>query len=359
MHEFRLPPPLESGDTLAVLAPSAGHAATFPEIYQLGLERLGRFFDLDIEEYPTVSMTSETLYAHPKTRARDLEHAFRDPEVGAIVATIGGNDQIRVLRHLDREVLGRHPTRFFGISDNTVLHALLWQQGIVSMYGGQLMPDLTGADGVHTYTRRHLERALFSTPEGPYRPADEFTDDEPDWNDDHYREQSREWESNEGWQWRGAERTVRGRSWGGSLEVLTLLAASDRLMPRDWPESSLVLYLETSEELPTSTQVRRMMLGLGERGILARAAAVLVGRPMTRSHAAERNDEARRAYRRRQYDDIEAIVAEYNPRAPLVCGLDLGHTAPTMVPPLGADVIVDPSDERIIASGQSEASDNS
>jgi muramoyltetrapeptide carboxypeptidase LdcA involved in peptidoglycan recycling len=358
MHDFILPPPLEPGDTVATIAPSAGCAAAFPEVYRLGVERLESLLDVKAEEYPTVSMSGEALYAHPEKRARDLEHAFRDPEIGAIVATIGGNDQIRVLRHFDPSVAVEHPTRFFGISDNTVLHAALWQQGVVSFYGGQVMPDLTGCDGVHSYTRRHLERALFSTPEGPYRPAGEFTDDEPDWGDDHYLEQTRTWENNEGWQWRGGKGPGRGRTWGGCLEVITLLASADRWMPRDWPYRSLVLCLETSEEIPEVGRVRRMMLGLGERGLLSRAAAVLVGRPMARSHAVERGRAARRAYRERQYEEIATLVGEYNPRAPVVCGLDFGHTMPTMVPPMGVRLVVDPERERIVATEHVETSKN-
>jgi muramoyltetrapeptide carboxypeptidase LdcA involved in peptidoglycan recycling len=35
--------------------------------------------------------------------------AFADPSVGAILATIGGDDQITVLRHLDADVVREHP----------------------------------------------------------------------------------------------------------------------------------------------------------------------------------------------------------------------------------------------------------
>lgn len=344
MAEFVVPPPLEKGDNVAVVAPAGGHGAAFPAVYELGLERL-RSFDLVPVEFPTASKDDDHLYAHPESRAEDVERAFCDPAIGAVVPVIGGNDQVRIVDHLDPGVLRTHPTRFFGVSDNTVLHAALAAAGVVSFYGGTLLTDFAGPDGLHDYTRDHLERAFFGEPAFELRAAPAFTDDNPDWGRRGYADLEREWEPNPGWEWRGAAGEATGRTWGGCLEVLDLLLAADRLVPD--PDEALVLCLETSEELPEVPHVRRMLLGLGERGLLGQAVAVLVGRPMARSHRVSRPPEARREYRERQYDAIEAVVAEYNPDAPVVCGLDFGHTAPTAVPPLGVRATVDPATETI------------
>jgi hypothetical protein len=55
MSEFVLPPPLEPGDPVAVIAPAGGHGAAFPDVYALGLECLG---SLGVEpvEFPTATM---------------------------------------------------------------------------------------------------------------------------------------------------------------------------------------------------------------------------------------------------------------------------------------------------------------
>lgn len=344
MPAFAVPPPLDPGDRVAVVAPSGGHGAAYPHVYQLALERL-RSFDLDPVEYPTATKDDDYLAAHPDERAADVERAFRDPEIGAVVAVIGGNDQVRLAEHLALDVLADHPTRFLGVSDNTVLHAALARAGVVSFYGGNLLTDFGGPDGLHDYSREHLEQAFFGEPTGSLQPAPVFTDDNPDWNQDDYTELERAWEPNPGWDWRGGDEPATGRTWGGCLEVVDLLLAADRYVPD--ADEPLVLCLETSEEIPSAAYVERMLLGLGERGLLARAAAVLVGRPMARSHRVDRPADERRAYRERQYDTIAGVVADYHPDVPVVCGLDFGHIAPTAVPPLGVRATVDPGTETI------------
>lgn len=344
MAEFVVPPALDRGDRVAVIAPAGGAGAAYPHVYELGLERL-RGLELEPVAFATATKDGDYLADHPAERAADVQRAFQAPDIGAVVAVIGGNDQIRLLDHLDTDVLAEHPTRFLGVSDNTVLHAALFQAGVISFYGGNLMTDFAGPDGIHEYTREGLERAFFGEPTGPLGPAPEFTDDNPDWGRDDYARLEREWEPTPGWDWRGANTRGVGRTWGGCLEVIDLLLAADRLVPDG--DEELVLCLETSEELPGEPAVRRALLGLGERGLFDRAAAVLVGRPMARSHRVQRPPEERRAYRARQYDAIEAVVASYNPDAPVVCGLDFGHTAPTAVPPLGVRTTVAPESETI------------
>ncbi len=55
--------------------------------------------------------------------------AFRDPDISAVIANIGGHDQITMLPFLDGDVLREHPTRFYGYSDNTNLAQFLWNHG--------------------------------------------------------------------------------------------------------------------------------------------------------------------------------------------------------------------------------------
>jgi len=114
--------------------------------------------------------------ASPAARAADIEDAFADPEIGAVMAYTGGDDQIRVLRHLDGDALAASPTRFFGYSDNDNLRLFLWNRGIVS-YGLGVHPDLVCDADLHTYTERYLRRALFEESLGRIVPADEWTDD--------------------------------------------------------------------------------------------------------------------------------------------------------------------------------------
>jgi len=348
---FVTPPPVEPGDEVAVIAPSSGAAAVVPDVLDLALERLRDRFDLDPLVFETAETDPETLRANPELRAEDVHEAFRDPEISAVFATIGGDDQVRVLKHLDGEVLREHPTRFFGMSDNTCLASYLWTRGVVSFYGGQLLNQVATPGHFPEYSERYLRRALFEQSLGELEPADEWTDDVVDWARDDYREATPEYEPTEGWHWdvpdERAGETVSGRLWGGCLTVLEWLLAVNRAVPDADVLEGAVLALETSEELPSADTVRRTLTNFGERGLLERFDAVVVGRPQTRSRDDQRSDEERTSYREDQRAAIREWVREYNPQAPVVSGLDFGHTNPSAPVPIGGRIEVD-TDERSI-----------
>ncbi|QPV62086.1 LD-carboxypeptidase [Halosimplex litoreum] len=349
--EFTTPRPAEPGDSVAVIAPSSGAATVFPDVLDLALERLRDRFDLDPVVYDTAETDPDELRANPELRAADVHEAFRDPDISAVFATIGGDDQVRVLRHLDPEILRANPTRFFGMSDNTCLASFLWTQGVVSFYGGQLLNDVATAGHLPEYTERYLRRALFEPSLGELAPAERWTDDTVEWAREDFREVEPEYEPNDGPRWdvpdeREGE-VISGRLWGGCLTVLPWLLAADRAVPAPQALDGAVLALETSEELPTAEAVRRKLTTLGERGLLERFAAVLVGRPQTRSREVERTDEERAEYRADQRAAVREWVRAYNPGVPIVFDLDFGHTNPTAPVPMGGRVEVETGERRI------------
>ena len=342
-----LPPAAERGDEVAILSPSAGLAAEYPHVYELGLERLRDVFDLEPVEFPTARKSTEYLQDHPEERAEDVMDAFRDPDISAVIATIGGFEQVRILDHLDPAVLREHPTRFFGSSDNANLAAYLWREGIASFYGGDLMTTFAMQGSMHEYAVEYLERALFEDAVGELRPAEEFTDDDLDWGDPDTLDRRREHEPNPGWAWHGPETRVEGVTWGGSFEIVDLQLSVDRFLPDPERLDGGVLLLETSEELPEPWYLRQALLGLGERGLLERFDAVLVGRIKARSPTVERDADERAAYRERVREAMLDEIRRHAPDAPVVFGVDFGHTAPTAPVPIGRDAVVDAEHERI------------
>src|SRR4051794_22378181 len=59
-------------------------------------------------------------------RAADLNDAFRDPGVRAIIATRGGKGAYRIVDDLDTDAVVRDPKPLVGFSDITHLHLFLW-----------------------------------------------------------------------------------------------------------------------------------------------------------------------------------------------------------------------------------------
>ena len=89
-------------------------------------------------------------------------------------------------------------------------------------------------------------------------------------------------------------------------------------------------------------------MGLGERGMLEQFGAVLVGRPKAWSFDEPHDLQAKQRYTDDQAEAVLRALGEYNPTAPVVLGLDIGHTDPQQVIPSGGTVTVDASARRVV-----------
>jgi len=289
-------------------------------------------------EYPTTRQIGATARA----RAADLMAAFCDPGIGAVLASIGGDDQITVLPHLDAELLAAHPKPFCGYSDNTNLLNFLWNLGIASYHGGSTMVHLGGrAGGPHPASLASLRAALFSEDDLPLTPAARFGEDEADWERPETLAEEGPTSPGEGWTWHQPERVVSAPTWGGNLEVLHWNLAVGRWIRPSEDYSGCVLLLETSEEMPSSEEVFRMLRNMGERGLLAQFPAVLFGRAKAAHFGVPAEASERSRFRADQRAAALRAFETYHPEAMVVFDVDLGHTDPQWVVPYGGAVTVD------------------
>ena len=326
-----------------MLSPSAPGPAMFPEPFELGLTRLRDEFGFEPVEYPT----TRAAQASPAERADDLHAAFADPTVKVVIASIGGEDELKVLAHLDPALLTENPKPFFGYSDNTNLHLYLWNLGLVSFHGAAVMVQLARAGSMHPLTRDSLEHALF-TP-GSYRlePVTKYSDEEVDWNEPAALAVEQPLFPAEEWSWFGEKARVAGPGWGGSLEIVDFhLRANRYLLPNDRHDGA-VLFLETSEELPSASYVYRVLMGMGERGLLQQFAGVVWARPKAWSFEQPNELSEKIKYTAAQREAVLTALAEYNPDVPLVFGVDFGHTDPQFVIPSGGEIVLDTEHERL------------
>lgn len=352
MHRSVTPPPLSRGDRVAILRTGDGPAKTeYKEVYELGLERLEDVFGLEPVEYPTCDMTSEELREHPEKRADDIMDAFQDDSVTGIIAAIGGDgNQIRVLNHLDGDVLRDNPKRFYGYSDNTSLALYLAHYGVVSYQGPMVMTELAMQGAMHDYTVEHVEKAFFSDSIGTIRPSEQVTDEDLAWGDPENLEKTRELEPHPGWEWHNAgQGMISGRIWGGCLELTELHAQADAYIPTPDEAEGMVLALETSEEVPPLHFVERHLRALGERGILERFEAVLFGFQKARSvFSDEKTTAERNRYREAMQDAVKEQMDWYAPDTPAVFNVNFGHADPIVPLPIGGAVTIDTDEKRIV-----------
>ncbi len=313
MTPFRYPPKPAPGDAVAVLSPSGRSAARFPAPFELGLRRLRDELSLVPVEYPT----TRAPHASPSERARDIHAAFADPEIRAVVTSIGGEDELKVLAHLDGEILAGTPKPFFGYSDNTNLHLFLWNLDVVSYHGGAVMVQLGRPGSMHPLTRESLRRALFTHETYTVTAVDEYTDEERNWNDPDSLLAEPTMFPSEGWSWHGPQSKVTGPAWGGSLEIGDFHLRASRYLPASESCEGAVLFLETSEELPPASYVYRVLMGMGERRLLSQFAALIWGRPKAWSHEQPNSPEAKEEYLAAQHAAVLTAVGEYDPRMPV------------------------------------------
>ncbi|MBO0789516.1 MAG: LD-carboxypeptidase [Ktedonobacteraceae bacterium] len=343
---FVYPKRVQPGDKVAVLSPSAGLPEIFPGVYETGLRRLREQFHLEPVEYPT----TRKMHSPLEERARDVHAAFADPEIKAIIASIGGEDQLKLLKYLDAELLKAHPKPFFGHSDNTNLHIFLWNLGIVSYYGGSIMVHFGRAGAMHPYSVRALQQALFEGGEHELTPAPEYNDEDVDWSDSEKQLRQPEMFPNTGWKWRNAEGTIEGTTWGGCLDIIGWqLFAGKYILPVE-TYAGKILYLETSEELPSATYVYRVLVGMGERGLLQQFPAILVARPKAWALNQRNTPDMKAKFVAEQEEAILAALNEYHARAMAVFNLDFGHTDPQCIIPNGGKVRIDGHQKRIFVT---------
>lgn len=336
------PPLLRPGDKVAVVSAGAGLPGVLPMPFELGLERL-RAWGLVPVEYPT----TRRMGASAADRARDLQEAFADPQIAGVVASIGGDDQIRVIAHLDPAVPAANPKRFFGYSDNTNLLNFLHRCGVVGFHGGSVMVEFGRPVAMHPLSAASLRAAMFTGGAFELAEPETFGQEGGDWADPATFRREPVMRPAEPWTWNGAATVVEGPAWGGCLEVLDWLMAADRVAPVESFPQDGVLFVETSEEMPSAVQVHRMLRNMGERGLLARFGAVIVGRAKSWHFDRPLAPAERAEFWPAQVAAVLSTLEDYRPGVPVVCGVHIGHTDPQQVLPYGGRVRVDGVERKV------------
>ena len=154
------PPRLAPGARVAVVAPSGPIAE---ERLQAGLDIL-RGWDLDAVVAPHVLHRHGELgylAGSDADRAADLQAAWCDPAVDAVLCARGGYGAQRMVDLLDWDAMrAAGPKVLVGFSDVTTLHqAFATRLGLVTLYG----PAAAGADFVkNALAQEHLRATLFA-----------------------------------------------------------------------------------------------------------------------------------------------------------------------------------------------------
>lgn len=330
--EYKKPLRLKSGDMVAIVSPSWGGPNIFPHVYENGLKVL-KDLGLQIKEYPTARADNDFLSKNPEARAKDINDAFSDSEVKAIFASIGGEDSVRILPFLNKEVIQNNPKILIGYSDTTTLLTYLNQLGLVTFHGPSIMAGFSQAESLPESFTQHIKQMLFSSQETfEYINYGVYCDGYLDWGQEKNLGKTKELKQDNGWRFVQGTGLVTGDLYGGCIEVLEFMNGT-----AFWPEKDFwngkVLFFETSEEKPSIQQVQWKLRNYGMQGIFDKVNAVLFGRARDYSDE-EKNDLDQMI--------VDVIKGEFkNAEIPIITNMDFGHTDPQIILPLGVKVEID------------------
>ena len=274
--ELRRPAKARPGDKVAVLSPSFAAPGEAPAVHEQAMRRLTEVTGLVPVEYPT----TRAVGASARDRAADLNAAFADPEIRAVLATIGGEDQITVdpapgrrrgpgrpeaVPGLQRQ--HQHPVLAVDPRRRRLLRRL--DPGAPRSRTRRRRLPRGGAAGRAAHRRaardhraRASPRTSARTGQDPRPSPSTATASRPSRGPGPAR-----------------QRSVTGRTWGGCIEVIQWILTAGRFPADPAVLDGGVLLLESSEDLIPAQEFGWILRSLGERGLLDAVDAVLVARP--------------------------------------------------------------------------------
>lgn len=303
------PPALEPGDTIAVAALSGGLETADVEMFERGVAELTSL-GFRVRPAPLVDVAKAWWWAAapPAEVANELDTLFRDPEVRAIWALVGGRFTLSYLDRIDYEAIAGHPKPLIGMSDiSALLLAVHSRTGLVTFHADPLLFGvgewslLSEAD--HVRQADAYRRVLSATEPVGSLPA------------------LSTWEC-----WRPGR--AEGRLVGGMLHRLIRVQATPWALAAERFDGA-ILFLEDLN-IPT-INVWNDLHVLRLNGVLDRIAALLIGPIETITVL----DEAPHTLR----DVVLDVLGGRD--IPVIGNVNLGHAGPNLPLPLGIRAAID------------------
>jgi len=334
------PPALRPGDTVGLFAPSAPSHAKYPEMYAHGKDVLRRMGYRVREGALTARGTHEGYRSGPpEARAEELRELVRDPEVRAVIATVGGANSASLLPWLDLDEIRAHPKILCGYSDVTSLHLAWLAAGVSSFYGPVVMAHFAEWPDMLPETRASFLAAVGWTGPGARRlePPPRWSAHERDWGgaEGPWKTEPRRFEPNPGWR---ALRPGHVRAPLLAAHAGTLLSNAGTAI---FPALDGWILLAEDFDAPMS-RLERNWRQLERMGVLDRIAGLIVGKP-----AAFRDEGA-------PFSMEQLLLEVVGDRdLPIVTNFDSSHTQPMLTLAQGREIELSagPQGVEVVAHG--------
>ncbi|KAI0126080.1 peptidase u61 ld-carboxypeptidase a [Xylariales sp. AK1849] len=320
------PKALEPGATIAFISPSARLNDEFPDVMSRATNVLsGRGYKVRTFFNPDTTIQSSIT-----NRLSELRAAFSDPDVSAIICTIGGPSFTELLPALiaDTElhnIIRAKPKIVVGYSDITGLHWFLHAlTGLRTFYGPGAIPELGEPNSVDdeasplVFCVKHLFRVIADRePIGDVPRSRTYVPRLAPFVSDPGSVEPPE---------------AQGRLFGGCLTVMARIHGVRSIVP-DWRGRIVFLETATGEDYEAGNPLHRVRAGIADliaQGVFDEAAGLVVGRPFGYDSREKRDEYA---------GVIRGLLCEgrlAKNEFPILFNVDFGHTTPMVTLPFDA-----------------------
>ena len=231
-----IPSKLKAGDEVRVIAPSRSMKILGEDCKKLATERLEALGLKVTFGKHVMEADPDYMCASRDSRVEDLNEAFRDKNVKAILTVIGGFNSNQLLDYIDYDAIKMNPKIFCGFSDITALsNAIHAKTGLVT-YSGVHYSSFGMLKGFE-YSLEYFKKMFFGEEEFEVVSSKEWSDEA--WFID---QENRHFEANEG-MYVINEGKAEGNIVGGNLCTLNLLQGTEYM-----PDiNNKILFIEDDE----------------------------------------------------------------------------------------------------------------
>ena len=231
-----VPNKLKPGDEVRVIAPSRSMVIIGEDCKKIATDRLESLGLKVTFGKHVMEADLDYLCASIESRVEDLNEAFRDKNVKAILTVIGGFNSNQLLDYIDYDAIKENPKIFCGFSDITALSNSIYAKTGLVTYSGPHWSSFGMLKGFD-YEFEYFKKMFMEEEEIEITSSKEWSDDA--WFLD---QENREFIPNEG-MFIINEGTAEGEIVGGNLCTLNLLQGTEYM-----PDiSNKVLFIEDDD----------------------------------------------------------------------------------------------------------------
>ncbi len=310
-----LPKSLQRGDTIGVFTPSSPAYIDCEGLFLNGIKNLETLgFNVKLGSLTSRRCSQGYRSGSPKDRANELMDLVVDPDVDAIMSTIGGSNSSSLVPFLDFEEIRRQRKAFCGYSDVTSLHmAILHYSGLATFYSPALMTWFgEWPHGISENTEWFL--AAVGDPANKTKrricPPQKWSNHLRNWGNGDWKNLPRQWQENKGW------KVLNRGSAKAQVVVCNLNTLCSIAGTKFFPDLKHNILLIEDMAAPHGRN-ERSFRQLELMGVFDEIVGLIVGKPEVYSSEGEGVS---------YFDLILEVVGKRS--YPIIADFDCGHTLP-------------------------------